>query len=237
MRVALTLGTSVLVVAVVGTLLAMVGALVLPTAVAGIGGVTLLGVIVAAVRRRSLGVDRRTLPVVDRDAVDVRRDDGLATLQTVTLVVAVLALAGTLAVVGASPPTHGSYTEVYLQSPDAAEGASAEEPTFVRGERSTVEIGLTNHRQTTTSQGVVVQLVRVGPDGEVRDRERLNRFRAQLAPQENTVFEREVAPEMNGDRLRLQVLVYDGEIPAEPRPETATLSLRQWVTVGIGDPT
>jgi hypothetical protein len=83
----------------------------------------------------------------------------------------------------------------------------------------------------------VVQLQRVGPDGEVREREQLNRFRAQLAPQENAVFERQVAPGTSGERMRLQILVYDGDVPSEPRSETAALSLRQWVTVAESEAT
>jgi uncharacterized membrane protein len=235
-RVALALVTSVLVVATVGTLLALWGMLRLGPVVFLVSAVTLVGVLVGVVRRRSLPADRRVFPAVP-SPIAGGRTDAVSTVQTVAMVLAILALGSALAVVGASPGSQGSYTEVYLLSPGADTGTNTTEmTTFVPGERSTVELGITNHQPTAVSQGIVIQLERVGPDGAVRERELLNRFRVRLAPQENAVYDREVAPTMDGERLRLQVLLYENEIPDEPRPETATLSLRQWVTVDAGTP-
>jgi uncharacterized membrane protein len=230
-RIALTLVTSVVVVGVAGTGLALRGALQLAPVVAVIGAITILGLVVAGIRRRSLSADRRTLPPGRGGDDGGSRRGGIASVQTLTVILAILALGGTIAFVGANPPPAGTYTEGYLVSPGNASAGPGTAPTFGTTNQSTVEVGLTNRRPTPTTHAVVIELERVGPDGGVLEREELDRFRPRLAPDENAVYERPVSPSLTGDRLRLQILVYGETVPAQPDPETAKLSLRQWVSV------
>lgn len=229
-RGALTLATSAVVVAVVGTGLALRGALRLRPVVGAIAAVTLLGLAIAVIRRRSMPSDRQTLPAVRTGRASPRESGGITTIQTLSVVLAVLALGGTVAFVGANPPPADTYTEGYLVSPGNASSVD-QPPTFGVDNRPTVAVGLTNRRPTAKVHRVVIELERVGPDGTVVDSEELDRYQTRLAPEENAVEERRVSPGLRGDRLRLQILVYEGTVPQQPNPETATLSLRQWVTV------
>lgn len=228
-RAALSVVLSTVVVATVGIPLAAVGALALAPALVGVVGVSLACLWVAAVRRRTVAPERRADPLSAASGAPVRDLLGTSKLGAVGLVGATLVLAVALSVAGATPGVDDPYSEVYV--PADADGALAGEgtPTLVAGADNEVTFALSNHEGRSAEYEVVLRLERLDADGEVVARERLDRFETTLADGETETYERAVAPETTGDRLRLRVLVYEGD--AEPGVDLPDLTLRQFVAV------
>lgn len=232
-RAALSVGLSAVVVAVVAVPLTALGSLTLVSAVLGIDAVALLGVVVAATRRRGLSADRRADAIGASPGAAV----GVATtrLQVVVTLVAAFALVGALAFAGAAPASSDAYSEAYLLGPDGTVPDANETMTLNASGGNTVGVGLANHEGVATEYGVVVQLQQVGPDGTVRDQERLDAFDVRLGANETRVASRTLDPAITGDRLRLRTLVYEGGLPSgSADADEADLSLRVWVDVAGG---
>lgn len=230
-RAGLTLVLSAVVVAVVGVLLGTLGLLRLTPVVGVVGGVSLAGAGVAAHRRRSIPVDRRGDPLVGVSPPTLSDRVDTSAPQTVLLIVAVVALAGALAFAGGTATAGDSYSEVYLSSGDDDVGSLGNGTmTFAAGGTTPVNLTLANHEGETVTYGVVVRLERVD-DGTVVDQQRLDRFDVRLDDGETRVAERRLSPSMTGERLRLRILVYTEDAPADAGADRAALVLRHWVTV------
>lgn len=230
-RAGLALVLSAVVVAGVGVLLATQGLLRLEPAVLLLSGVSLVGVVAAAIRRRSVPVSRRADPVAGVSSAGGTGWIDTTKPQTVLLVVGLVALAGALAFAGGTAGVDDPYSEVYL-SPQADGGAAGNGTmTLVAGEDNPVELVVENHEGHETSYNVVIQLQRVDSDGTVLDQQRLDRFDVRLGSNESGVAERSLSPSMTGERLRLRTLVYTGGAPDDATADNADLSLRHWVTV------
>lgn len=229
-RLALSLVSSAVVVAVVGVLLAAVGRLALGPFVLLLVGLSLAGLGVATVRRRALPGGRGWS--VDRSDAVVSGVTGSRT-QTVVLGVATVALAGALVFAGGTVASGDPYSEVYLSAPD--DGGDLRPVngtmTLAAGADNAVSLTVENHEGVETEYGVVVLLQRVEGDGTVSDQQRLDRFDASLDADETGRYERTLSPSMTGDRLRLRTLVYKGGVPDGTAPTEADLTLRHWVTV------
>lgn len=231
-RAALSVVLSALVVAAVGIPLAVVGALSLAPAVLGIVAVSLGCLWLAAVRRRAVAPARRADPLSAARAVPFRDALGTSKVGAVGLVGATLVLAVALSVAGGTPGAEDPYSEVYV--PADADGALAGEgtPTLVAGEDSELTFALANHEGRTAEYDVVLRLERLDANGTVVERERLDRFETRLGSGETDRYRRSVAPETTGDRLRLRVLVYEGD--TQPGDDPPDLTLRLFVRVAEG---
>ena len=148
-------------------------------------------------------------------------------------IVALLVLVGTLAVTGAAPPQGESFTEFYVLSEDGNGTLTAQEypQTFVSGQGQTLYVGLENHEHEAMSYEVVMLAQAIGDDGSVVMQQQVDRFEVNLAQGENTTVEREVAPTLVGDQIRLQLLLYKGSAPDDPSSGTADQTLQIWIDV------
>lgn len=224
-RLAVSFVLSGIVVAVVGVALGLVGELRLGPAVGGITAITLLGAEIGIIRRLLRPHDRRANPFGGRSLGALSAG---TTAQNVTLVVAVLALVGAVAFVGATPTDGEAYTESYLLSEDEAGDLVADDypTTFVAGEGHPLHLGIENneHRDVTYEVDVVIQ--ETDANGSVTAQQQVDEFVVDLQHGESLVVERTIAPTMTGDGLRLQFHIYkDGAA------DTPDHTLQLWVEV------
>ena len=234
-RIALSLVVSAVVLALVGVVLSIGSAIRLGPSVVAISAVTLFGVAIAAVRRLRADPAERAMPFGDDSRFWGRLSSG-SNFQNGVAVVALLLLVATLAVTAAAPPQGDSYTEFYVLSEDGNGTLTAQEypETFVSGEGQTLHVGLENREHEPTSYEVVMQAQAIGDDGSVVMQQQVDRFDADLAHGENTTVEREVAPTLVGDQIRLQLLLYKGSAPDDPSSGTADQTLQIWINVVEG---
>jgi len=240
-RAALAVLTSVVLAALVGGSLSLVGGLGPTPAVVTLAAVTLLAVGVAVRRRRALPPEERFAvpfgPWVSaaRTALFHPETRGDAALNVLLAVVVVVAVGGTVYAT-AVPGDRERFTEFYLLAEDAdGDLVAAGYPTeFTAGEPRSQYVGLTNREGETVSYTVLVQLQRVTVTNDsirVREREPLRRFTPEVADGESWRRNHTVAPTMTGDRLRLTYLLYRGVPPAEPTLENAYEHVYTWVNV------
>lgn len=233
-RLGLSLVSSAVVVALVALVLGIVGAIRLVPVVVAIGGVTLVGVAVAAVRRRPLarGNSSGRGPATDDASAWQRLSPG-STLQTATMVFALGVLVVAVAFTGAAPSDGEPYTEFYLQSEDDGGNLTATNypETFVAGEGHPLHVGLENREHEPAEYEVVTLAQVVSDDGEVVIQQRVDRFDVRLQHGENVTVERQMAPTVIGEEIRLQVLLYRGGAPSDPGAESADQQLQIWTDV------
>lgn len=223
-RVALSVVTSGIVVALVGLGLARMWALALQPAVLAIAAVALLGLLVAFGRRMSLERTQRASPIASRGPVP----SAGSPLQNLALVVAVVVLVGSIAFVGAAPSDGEAFTEAYLLTEDAdGEYVADDYPTtFVAGEGQPLYLGLENHEHGAVTYEVDVVVQEVNANGSVVAQQRLDRFDVELARGDRAVVERDVAPTITGEGLRLQFRI------SKSADGTGTdQTLRLWIDV------
>ena len=241
-RVALSFGLSIAVVPLLGLVLNFTpwGIRLVPIMVA-VSGVTIAMTALAASRRREL-------PPEERFSVPYRQwlDDGRAELLepdtrtdailNVVLVCSVLLAAGSVAYAVTVPKQGESFSEFYLLTENetgdlVADGYPTE---FQRGESRTLTVGIGNQEHERTDYTVIVELQRVDVvDNETRVREtsELRRFRPTLAHNETWHRQHTVTPQLTGERLRLQYLLYRG-VPATPLNRSAAYrDVHLWVNV------
>lgn len=223
-RLGLSFVISAVTVAVIGFVLGWMEVLRLGSAVGAIVAVTAVSLGIAFIRRFRLPQERRGNPLAGRQ---LGFSTGTA-LQNLTLVVAVLALVGSVAFVGAVPSDGEAFTESYLLTEDADGDLVADDypTTFVAGDGQPLSLGLENneHRPVTYEVDVVVQ--ELNADGTVLAEQRLDSFEVELAHGESAVVERDIAPTMTGEDLRLQFLVYKSDDTDSPDQ-----TLQLWVDV------
>lgn len=241
-RAALSVGTSVTLLVLVGLLLAVSPwGLALRPLLSVLTGIIVLGTLVAVVRRRRLPVDRQfQVPLRQwlgraRAAItgtDNRSELFVNALLALAIVVAMSSLAYALAM----PKDGESYTDFYLVTENETTGelTAAGYPTeFTRGEAETLTVGIENHEDRAVTYTIVVQLQRVetGQEVTVLESHELDRFETRLADGETWTDDHEVTPTIVGENLRLVYLLYEGEPPERPSPANADESLHLWVNV------
>lgn len=226
-RVALSLLLSAVIVGVVGVLLDWTLSINLATAVLTIAAITLVGVVVAGVRRLHRPVEYRAGPL-STDAPDLLPTG--SPRQRTSLVVAVVALLGAAVLVGVVPAQGESYSEAYvLTEGEGGELVAEDYPeTFVAGEGHSLSLGLENHEHETVTYEVVVVVQTVGDGGTVQDEEQVDRFATELAHGEQTVIDRQIAPTTPGETRRLQFQVYENTAPENADPDH---TMHLWIDV------
>jgi len=240
-RVALSLAVSVVALVLLALALSLAGS--------SFAGAPLVTVVVAltvvaavaagGLRARLAPVDRATVPV-DRwhdeaRAATVGADSGVDAVLNVALAVAVVAAVATLAVGLAAPQSGESYTEAALLTESDGELVAGGYPTdLTAGEPASFTLAVENHEGAATDYTAVVVLQRVQTDGEsvtVLEQAELGRESLSLAAGERAQRAVSVTPDLLGEDLRLRVLVYDSDPPANPSGASATEHLTLWVDV------
>ena len=241
-RVALSFGTSIAIVPLVGLVLNFTpwGIRLVPILVA-VGGVTVVAAYVGARRRQALPPeDRFHVPYrrwLDGARAELLEPDTRADLAlNVLLVVSVLLAVGSVGYAVAVPKQGEAFTELYLLTEnETGELVADGYPTdFVAGSPQSLVVGVGNHEHETVSYSVVVEIqdVRVANNSTtVLDSTELRRFSPTLDDNETWHRRHELAPEMTGERLRLTYLLYRGDPPDDPSIDTAYREVHLWVNV------
>ena len=234
-RFGLSLVTSAVVLSVIGVALSMASAISRAPVVVAVSSVTIVAVAVAAVRRLQVDPAERAMPFGDDSRVWSRFTSGSG-VQTGAAVAALLVLVAMLAVTGAVPSNGESYTEFYVLSENENGTLTAEEfpQEFTAGEGETLYVGLENQEHEPTSYEVVMLAQAVDDDGSVIIQQQVDRFDTRLAHGQNETVEREVAPTLVGEEVRLQILLYKGEAPDNPSASTADQKLQIWIDIVDG---
>jgi len=241
-RVALSFGLSIAVTPLIGLVLNFTpwGIRLEPIMVA-VSGVTLALTGLAARRRW-------TLPVADRFRVPYRDwyQSGRAELfepksradmaLNVVLVISILLAAGSVGYAVTVPKQGESFTEFYLLTEnESGELVADEYPTeFEAGESRELVVGIGNHEHRQVNYTVIVEIQRVDivdNETQIRETTELRRFEPTVGANETWQQRHSVAPEMTGERLRLQYLLYRGD-PSTPLNRSAAYrELHLWVNV------
>lgn len=240
-RAVVAFGTSILLVPLVGLALNYTpwGIRLVPVIVALVG-LTFLLCGAAVIRRQAL-------PPSQRFQVPTARVSELSTnpLQSrgwtnpwlnLLLVVSLLVAISSVVFVVAVPTQEEPYTQFYLMTENESGDLVADDyPTnFTEGSAKPLVVGVENYERQAVNYTVVVELQRVNTSGgemHVVEVQRIDRFRMQLASNETRHSQRMVRPEMTGDNLRLQFLLYRGEPPSNPSQETAYRDVHLWISV------
>lgn len=213
----------------------------LPQALGGIGALTGVALVVAAVRRRRVPSHLR-FRASGRSwltQISTWLGDG-GTMNAILLALVVLS-AGGLGFHLATVDNQEQYTEFYLLSESTENGTLVADdyPTeFTAGEPRTLYVGITNHEGRPITYTVVVTLQNVdGVDGRrrVTSVTQLDRFSVTLEPNETYQRPREIAPVTVGDHHRLTYLLYRGDPPTEPTVDTAYRTVYHWINVSARD--
>jgi uncharacterized membrane protein len=232
-RLALALVASVLVVAVVGTILSLVGSLQLVPVVLALAATSAASAAFARYRRRTLAVEDWSDACAAVGQRSLTAGIGLSGLQTAALFLGAVALVGAVAITGASPSQGESFSEASLLEAGDGEELLGANDTVTLGENqpNTVRLRIQNHEGEETTYHVVGQLQRLGPNGNVQEYATVDQGEATVAAGDTVVLDRQLDPWIRGDTLRLQYLVYTDSVPESPSARTADLTLHNWVVV------
>lgn len=238
-RLALSFGTSVALVPLVGLVLWLVGRFTPAGIAAALSGVVLVGVATGTVRRLALPESRRFRLPWDRwrGALGVafgRSVPPLDRVLNVLLAASVVLAVGTVGYTFVAPTGGEAYTTVSLLSENAAgELEAGGYPTEIEaGTQQELAVAIENHEGTATSYTVVVRLERLGPDGRsVVAAEELDRFAVDVGDGETKTVTHGVEPTVTGEDLRLSYYVYRGDAPDTPGADTAYEHLYLWISV------
>jgi len=241
-RVALSFGLSIAVVPLLGLVLNFTpwGIRLVPIMCA-VSGFTLVMTALAARRRRTLPADERfAVPyrswLADGRSELFEPDTQADAILNVLLVCSVLLASGSVAYAVAVPKQGESFSEFYLLTENetgdlVADGYPTE---FQRGESRSLTVGIGNQEHEPMNYTVVIELQRVEVvDNETRMQEaiELRRFRPTVAHNDTWTRQHTIPPEMTGDRLRLQYLLYKDEPDTPLNRSGAYRELHLWVNV------
>lgn len=241
-RVALSFGLSIAIVPLIGLVLNFTpwGIRLVPIAVS-VAGFTLVCVGVGAVRRWELPADERfTVPYREWIATGKHEvfepDDRTDATLNVMLAASILLAVGSVGYAVAVPPQGEQFSEFYLltENDDGELVADGYPDTIELDETAEVIVGIENNEYETTDYTVVVQLQDViieGNESTVGERSEIDRFSTTLEHNETHHEQHTLRPTRIGDELRVQYLLYDGDVPAEPTRENAYRDLHLWIDV------
>ncbi|ELZ88030.1 DUF1616 domain-containing protein [Haloferax sp. Atlit-47N] len=241
-RVALSFGTSIAVVPLLGLVLNFTPwGLRLGPILVTLSGFTLVATAFAATRRSALPEDERLVVPYERWFAAARdelfnpasRTDAML---NVVLVVSVVLATASVGYAVAVPKDGESFTELYLLTEDGNDELTADNypEELVRGEPASLVLGVGNQEHRTVNYTVVTVLQRVEVSNNsttVLESERLRTFTPRLEHNETWHEPHEVRPTMTGERLRLTYLLYEGAPPAAPTADNAYREVHLWVTV------
>jgi len=241
-RTALSFGLSIALVPLVGLVLNFTpwGIRLLPILVS-LSGLTLVLTAVAAVRRWALPADKR-FRVPYRAWLRAGHEELFSPASrtdaalNVLLVLSILLAAGSVGYAITVPKDGERFSEFYLltENEDGELVADNYPTEFQQGEGRSLIVGIGNQEHERTEYTVVAELQRVervGNETRVRERSELRRFQPTLGHNETWHRQHEVTPEMTGEGLRLQYLLYRGAPPESINQSAAYREVHLWVNV------
>ncbi|RRJ29463.1 DUF1616 domain-containing protein [Halocatena pleomorpha] len=244
-RVALSFGTSIAIVPLIGLLLDFTpwGIRLVPVLLS-LSAFTLCMTAAGAVRRNQL-------PKEERFSVPYRRWFGRAwgelfesntradaVLSAVLILSILLATASATYAIAASKQGE-SFSEFYVltKNDDGKLVASNYPKDFSKGESKSVIVGIENHERDREDYSVVVLLQNVTMTDNstvVNDQQRLQRFQTTLGQNKTWRTTHKITPRMTGERLRVLYLLYKDGVPANPIADNAYREAHLWVNVTAG---
>lgn len=144
----------------------------------------------------------------------------------VGLLVAVVAIGFAMAV----PKPGPQFTELYLLSENENGTLVADDyPDFTADDPTALLVGVENHEREDLNYSLIVELQRVEPNGtEVISEERLAQSEVTVASGERELVRLDLSPTASPDH-RLRVLLYRGDVPADPSAESAYRRVDLWL--------
>lgn len=138
---------------------------------------------------------------------------------------------GVVATVGviAAPPQDASYTELAVLTENGDGELVAGNYSAAVTEGRPLVLSVRNSGDATQQYSVVVQVQRLGDDGEVRERRQVRRLSQSVAPGESWRAPHEISPTLSGDRVRVAYLLYRGSPPETPTRANAAHSVHVWL--------
>lgn len=240
-RAALSLGLSVAVVPLIGLGLNFTpwGIQLVPIMI-GVSAFTVAATVVAVRRRLALSPDERfqiwLFPYRAWVQKIQKPETRLGAFLNLTLLMGILLAAGSVGFVLATPSPADTTTGFYLmtenETGDLIAANYPEEMTV--GEPETLVMGIENNEHERTEYTVIVQLQEVEQSEEgvrIVRRQEVDRFERVLARGETWRHPHRITPGTEGEGLRLQYLLYRGDVPDTATTETAYRSLHLWVDV------
>ncbi len=211
---------------------------------AGLGIATVGFSLLGLVRRWRCPADRRFTPSAGAfwsDLFYASKDTPYGSnraVYNIAIGLSLLLLVTSAGYAATNPVEHEGFTELYVDTdPVSGDDRSMYQSTYVRGESAEFAVNVTNREHEQRQYTTVVMLQRVNESG----RETTVQAETELASDEITVSDGatesqqfEIAPTMAGDDLRLAVLLYEGDAPADPTTADAYRTLRLPITVEDG---
>lgn len=242
-RVALSFVASFLVVTVLSFLLDVSQVGIQPEPfIRGLSVFTLVATTIAGVRRLALPAEQRFgFPIgswipARRGTVWSPEDSLNMTMHAIVISALIVGLLS--AGYAVSVPQSGeTFTEFYvLSEDDDGELIAGEYPTaVVEGEPQNLVVGVSNQEHQSENYSLIVRLQRVESNNEsssVLEEQVITRQEiGQLAHNESTHQRIEFSPELAGEHIRLQLLLFRGSPPETPSPDDAYRDLHLWMTV------
>lgn len=241
-RVALSFGTSIAVVPLIGLLLNVTPfGIRLKPVLLSVSGVTLVLTYLAAYRRLQLPEgDRLTIPYHSWINSILRafsdHESRLDRLLSILAVVSILLAVSSVGYAFAVPQQADAFTEFYIVTEqDGGELVADDYPTeFTAGESESLVVGIGNYEHRTVEYSLLVELQEVTVEDDtatVHGSEELLR-RQPTVSDEGTVHEKvEITPETEGERLRLTFMLFKDEPPADPTVDNAYRETHLWIDV------
>jgi uncharacterized membrane protein len=240
-RVAIGFGTSVALSGLLGLAISLAGfPLTRHSVVLVLSSVTFGGLAVAWIRRQRVPNDQRYAPSVGallQSEYDRTAGKPL-TARVLPVIIAVVLLVSVSVVVGAvASPNHGErYTELSVTVPDGSGTSVASEfpNRLIINESQAIDLGVENDEHQSAEYTAVV----ISQRTEMQDGERVvletaihDRISFSLSAGETWTREYTYRPRLVGDDVRVAVLLYRGDAPAETNLRTAYREVYFWTTV------
>lgn len=204
-----------------------------------LAGFVVLAMFGALVRRADLPADDRFQ--VPRLSGSGGVTDGLfptgspldGVLNVVVLLSVVLAMSALVYGLAAPQPSSATTEIQLLTEDDDGDLVAAGYPEAIPpGESAELTVGVTNEGDTESSYTVVVEAQHVeenGDDLEVLDDAELAELQLTAEPGDRATQSHTVSPPMEGENIRLNYYLYEGDVPDDPSADNADDHL--WITV------
>ena len=241
-RVALSFGTSIAVVPLVGFALNFTPfGIRLTPIMASLTVVVVFACVVAASRRWALPEDERFRVPYRTWYANTKSELFSPATRTdavlnVVLIASLLLAFGAVGYAVAVPSQGEQFSEFYLLTEnESGEYVADGYPTNVTaGEPQPLVVGIGNQEGEPVQYTVVSEIQRVEVSNNsttVLERERLQTFSPRLQHNETWTQSHQVSPTMTGENLRLIYYLYKGDAPTNPSEESAYREVHLWVNV------
>ncbi len=239
-RAALSVGTSLMILPILGLLAGGIPGGLTPAILGGILGLYVVTVgAVASIRRFQVPPEHRFgIPAPQwsrwlrgnyRDRSAIERLVSIALIGSIILAVAV----GGYAI--AVPNDGESFTDFYLVTQSGDSYEADEYPTaMTSGDPTTLTTGVENHEGEPTAYVIVVSLDRIVQEDNERqvvESDELARYDATVAPGDTWRETHTIQPSFSGEDLRLTYYLYRGDAPDRAERATAYRTTHLWVDV------